>query len=72
MKEYLKSFFSDFGYNAYDADFLLDSYGRITADEWMLFPLAVAGLPWNIGQTAVGMVLSMAVFRAMNYSAGNR
>ena len=32
MKEYLKSFFSDFGYNAYDAYFLLDSYGRITAD----------------------------------------
>ena len=36
------------------------------------FALAVTGLPWNIGQVAVGIVLSMAVFPVMNLSAGKK
>lgn len=30
------------------------------------FALAVVGLPWNIGQVAVGMVLSMAIYSILN------
>jgi len=36
------------------------------------FALAVVGLPWNIGQVIVGMVLSMAIYSAIAASAGNK
>ncbi len=35
------------------------------------FALAVVGLPWNIGQVIVGMVLSMAIYSAMAASTRN-
>ncbi len=36
------------------------------------FALAIVGLPWNIGQVVVGMVLSMAIRSAMAASTGNK
>ena len=33
------------------------------------FALAIVGLPWNIGQVVVGMVLSMAIYSALAVSA---
>lgn len=36
------------------------------------FALAIVGLPWNIGQVVVGMVLSMAIRSAMATSTGNK
>ena len=36
------------------------------------FATAVTGLPWNIGQAGVGMILSMAVFPVIDLSAGNK
>ena len=36
------------------------------------FALAIPGLPWNIGQAGVGMILSMAVFPVIDLSAGNK
>ena len=32
MRKYLENHFADFGYDAYDADFLLDAYDRVAAD----------------------------------------
>ena len=36
------------------------------------FALAIVGLPWNIGQVIVGMVLSMAISSARDVSTGNK
>lgn len=45
--------------------------GYLAAETMMYgsFALAIVGLPWNIGQVIVGMVLSMAIYSALAVSA---